>query len=372
VIPYFDLKAVTAQYHDELIADFARVLQSGWFIRGGEVASFEAEFARYCGTKHCVGVGNGLDALTLVLRAWKEQKRLKDGDEVIVPANTYIATILAITENRLSPVLVEPHERTYNLDPALVETKLTARTRVILPVHLYGRAADMPALMEIAARHKLLVLEDAAQAHGAAIGGKRMGSWGHAAAFSFYPGKNLGALGDGGAVTSDDDELVALVRALGDYGSTTKYVHDHAGTNSRLDEVQAAWLRTRLKYLDRENQQRRAVAAVYFANIRSPHVVLPLSPGDPELSVWHIFPVRMRARDRVRERLREAGVATLVHYPIPPHRQRAFAGMLDGQSLPVTERIHDEVISLPMSPVLSVADAEHVSRAVMAVADPVG
>jgi dTDP-4-amino-4,6-dideoxygalactose transaminase len=370
VIPYFDLKAVTAQYRERLIADFIRVLDSGWFIRGAEVEAFETEFARYCATKRCAGVGNGLEALVLVLQAWKEQKRLRDGDEVIVPANTFVATILAIVRAGLVPVLVEPDERSYNLDPRLVEAAITSRTRVILPVHLYGRIADMPALLEIATRRRLLVLEDAAQAHGAAIAGKRTGSWGHAAAFSFYPGKNLGALGDAGAVTSDDDELVALVRTLGDYGSTVKYVNDYAGTNSRLDEVQAAWLRTRLTFLEQENEQRRAIAAVYLASIKSPHVVLPQS-SEAERNVWHVFPVRMRARDRIRDRLREAGVATLVHYPIAPHRQRAFGSMFEGQSFPITERIHDEVISLPISPVLSVADAEQVARTVLAVADAV-
>ena len=369
MIPYSDLKAVNAQYREQLIADFTRVLDSGWYILGAEVAAFEAAFAGYCGAKHCVGVGNGLDALTLVLRAWKQQKRLRDGDEVIVPANTYIATILAITENRLTPVLVEPDEHTFNLDPALSEQAITPRTRAILPVHLYGRAADMTALVEIAARRNLLVLEDAAQAHGAAIRGKRMGSWGHAAAFSFYPGKNLGALGDAGAVTTDDDELAALVRSLGDYGSKVKYVNEYAGTNSRLDELQAALLRTKLAFLDHENAHRRAIAAVYLEQIRSSDVMLPLAPlaDESELCVWHVFPIRCRSRDRFREQLNTAGVQTLIHYPIPPHRQRAFGSMFEGQTFPITERIHDEVVSLPMSPVLSLAEAEHVARAVSAV-----
>lgn len=366
-VPYSDLKAVNAVDREQLIADFTRVLDSGWFIRGRECEQFEIELARYCGTAHCVGVANGLDALTLVLRAWIEQKRIQEGDEVIVPANTFIATVLAITANRLVPVLVEPDEDSCNLDPALVEQHITAKTRVILPVHLYGRVAEMQSIMEIAERRQLLVLEDAAQAHGAVLAGKRAGNWGHAAAFSFYPGKNLGALGDGGAVTTNDGELATLVRTLGDYGSSAKYVNDYAGTNSRLDELQAALLRTKLGHLDRDNARRREIAAVYLDQIRHPAIRLPARPAEPDRHVWHIFPIRTRARDAVRDQLRTAGIATLVHYPIPPHRQRAFGGQFTGLSLPITERIHDEVISLPMAPVLSVVDAERVAAAVSAV-----
>jgi dTDP-4-amino-4,6-dideoxygalactose transaminase len=364
VIPYIDLKVVNTRFRDQLIADFTRVLDSGWYIRGAECEAFEAELARYVGVRSCVGVGNGLDALTLVLRAWKEQGKLRDGDEVIVPANTYIATILAITENQLTPVLVEPVESTFNLDPGRIEQAITTRTRVILPVHLYGRAADMPAIVDIARRHRALVLEDAAQAHGAAIQGRRIGSWGDAAAFSFYPGKNLGALGDGGAVTSDDEGLVALVRTLGDYGSKTKYVNELQGTNSRLDELQAALLRTKLQFLDSDNRARRGIAATYLENIASTAIRLPSSPIDADEHVWHIFPIRCVNRDRVRELLRAEGVATLVHYPIPPHRQRAFGDRFAGQSFALTECIHDEVLSLPMSPALTVQDAEQISRIV--------
>jgi dTDP-4-amino-4,6-dideoxygalactose transaminase len=364
MIPYSDLKAVNARYREQLIADFTRVLDSGWFVRGAECAAFEAAFAQYCGSANCIGVGNGLDALTLVLRAWKEQKRLVDNDEVIVPANTYIATILAITQNRLTPVLVEPREDTFNLDPELVEHAVTPRTRAILPVHLYGRTAEMPALMDIAKRHQLLVLEDAAQAQGAAIDGKRTGSWGHAAGFSFYPGKNLGALGDAGAVTTDDDELAKLVRTLGDYGSTEKYVNDFEGTNSRLDEIQSAFLKTKLEFLDRENEHRRALASIYIDGIRASNVSVPREPTVAENCVWHIFPIRCRERDQVREKLRDAGIATLIHYPIPPHRQRAFGTTFAGLSFPITERIHDEVISLPLSSVLTSSDAEAIARTV--------
>jgi len=372
MIPYSDLKAVNARYREQLIADFIRVLDSGWFIRGAEVEQFEAEFARYCGASHCIGVGNGLDALALVLRAWKEQKRLADGDEVIVPANTFIATILAITQNQLTPVLVEPDEHTFDLDPTLVEQHITARTRVILPVHLYGRVAEMPALLEIARRRGLLVLEDAAQAHGAAIDGKRIGGWGDATTFSFYPGKNLGALGDGGAVTTNDEELAALVRCLGDYGGKVKYVNDHAGTNSRLDELQAAFLRTKLAHVDGDNAARSKIAAIYLEQIRSSAVRLPQAPSaeQAERHVWHVFAIRTRDRDRVQQQLRAAGISTLIHYPIPPHRQRAFGSMFAGRTFPITERIHDEVLSLPMSPALTIAEAETVAASVSSVCGP--
>ncbi len=363
MIPFLDLQSVNARHRERLVADFARVLDSGWYIRGEEVTHFEQEFAAYCGTKHCVGVGNGLDALTLVLRAWKEQKRLADGDEVIVPANTYIATVLAITENRLTPVLVEPVDETFNLDPSSVERAITSRTRAIMPVHLYGRIADMPALMDIAHRRNLLVLEDGAQAHGASLGGKRVGNWGTATGFSFYPGKNLGALGDAGAVTTDDEELSTLVRELANYGSKVKYVNDYAGPNSRLDELQAAFLRTKLAFLDEENAHRRSIASLYLEQIRTPLVTLPQAP-DAEQHVWHIFLIRTSARDAMREQLQRAGIQTLIHYPIPPHQQRAFGTLFEGQRYPITERIHAEVLSLPMSPVLSRADAEHIARVV--------
>jgi len=366
LIPYIDLKAVNAQHREQLIADFIRVLDSGWYIRGRECALFETEFAKYCGATHCVGVANGLDALTLVLRAWKEQKRLVDGDEVIVPANTYIATVLAITANNLRPVLVEPDPRSYNLNPSLIEQHLTSRTRAILPVHLYGRLADMPGLLEIARLRRLLVLEDAAQAHGASLDGRRAGTWGDAAAFSFYPGKNLGALGDGGAVTTNDPELAGLIRSLSDYGSREKYINDHEGMNSRLDELQAALLRTKLHSLDRENDNRRAIAKLYMSRLAGARVGLPAEPVADEQCVWHIFPVRVKAREQVRETLRAAGVGALIHYPIPPHHQRAFGTMFAGQNFPITESIHAEELSLPISPVMAVLDAERVASAISA------
>lgn len=302
--PFLDLKAINAQYRDELVAAVTRVIDSGWYIQGGEVKAFEEEFADYCGSEHCIGVANGLDALTLTLRAWKEMGVLKEGDEVIVPANTYIASILAITENRLKPVLVEPDETTFNLCPEKVADVITPDTRVILAVHLYGQIAPMPALMALAEKHNLLVLEDAAQAHGASINGKKAGSWGHAAGFSFYPGKNLGALGDGGAVTTDDDELAQTVRALGNYGSHKKYENLYQGVNSRLDEIQAAMLRVKLRHLDHEIEKRRSIASYYLKNIQAMGLHLPQYPCR-ENHVWHLFVVRTSDRDALQKYLTE-------------------------------------------------------------------
>jgi dTDP-4-amino-4,6-dideoxygalactose transaminase len=301
-------------------------------------------------------VGNGLDALTLTLRAWKELGRLKEGDEVIAPANTYIATILAITENRLTPVLVEPDLDTYNLSPTLMEQAITPRTKAVMPVHLYGRLAEMPEILTIAEEHGLLVLEDAAQAHGAGLQGRKAGNWGDAAGFSFYPGKNLGALGDAGAVTTNDDELARTIRALGNYGSHKKYETLYQGVNSRLDEIQAAMLRVKLRHLDREIGARRKVARAYLDGIDNPHVELPKWKKE-EQHVFHLFVVRCERRDALQEYLRDRGVQTLIHYPVPPHKQRAF-GKWNVQKFPVTERIHEEVLSLPMSPVMNEQEIE--------------
>jgi dTDP-4-amino-4,6-dideoxygalactose transaminase len=355
-IPFLDLKAINAVYREELINAASRVIDSGWYIQGQEVQAFEREFAQYCGTKYCIGVGNGLDALILTLRAWKEMGRLHEGDEVIVPANTYIATILAITENRLTPVLVEPDITTYNLCPRHAAKAVTSKTRVIMPVHLYGRLAPMPEILELAEKHDLLILEDAAQAHGASLDGRKAGNWGHAAGFSFYPGKNLGALGDGGAVTTSDEELAQTIRALGNYGSHKKYENVYQGVNSRLDEMQAALLRVKLKYLDEETQHRREIAAYYCQNINHPEIILPTQ--NPSLitqsldHVWHLFVIRCVQRDKLQQFLQEKGIQAMIHYPIPPHKQKAYA---DGghKSWPVAEQIHEQVLSLPMNPVVS-------------------
>src|SRR5690554_3936476 len=283
-IPFLDLKNINAQYRDELIVAATRVIDSGWYIQGNELTAFEQEFSAYCGSKHCIGVANGLDALTLTLRAWKEMGKLKEGDEVIVPANTYIASILAITENRLKPVLVEPDATTYNLSVENTRQAITPKTKAILVVHLYGQLADMPALMALAEEHDLLVLEDSAQAHGASIDGRKAGNWGHASGFSFYPGKNLGALGDAGAVTTNDDELAETLFALRNYGSHEKYKNLFQGVNSRLDEIQAAMLSVKLKHLDTEIAHRRKVADAYIKGINNPAVTLPLTLNSSPLT----------------------------------------------------------------------------------------
>ena len=351
MIPFLDLKAINTQYRDELVAAVTRVIDSGWYIQGTEVKAFEEEFAEYCGSRHCIGVANGLDALTLTLRAWKEMGRLKEGDEVIVPANTYIASILAITENRLKPVLVEPDEATFNLCPEKTAAAITPNTKAIVAVHLYGQISPMPELMQLADQHGLLVLEDAAQAHGASINGRKAGSWGHAAGFSFYPGKNLGALGDAGAVTTDDEELAKTIRALGNYGSHKKYENLYQGVNSRLDEIQAAMLRVKLRHLDDEIESRRNVAEYYLAHINSPSIQLPAA-GARESHVWHLFVVRSAMRDQLQQYLAGQGVQTLIHYPVPPHHQEAYDSLLV-ESYLLTERIHETVLSLPMGPLMS-------------------
>ncbi|MDX7887555.1 DegT/DnrJ/EryC1/StrS family aminotransferase [Aeromonas caviae] len=351
MIEFLSLKAVNAQYQQELKDACARVIDSGWYIMGTELAQFETEFAAYCGTKHAIGVANGLDALILVLRAWKELGKLKAGDEVIVQANTYIASVLAITENGLVPVLVEPNPDTYNLDPALVRAAITPNTKAILPVHLYGQLSPMPELMAIAKEYDLLVLEDCAQAHGAEIDGKRAGNWGDAAGFSFYPGKNLGALGDAGAVTTNNDELAQTLKALRNYGSHKKYENLYQGVNSRLDEIQAAMMRVKLPYLEKETARRQEIARLYRAGINNPLVTLPHVETE-SAHVWHLFVVRSDVREQLQQWLTEQGIQTLIHYPIPPHKQQAYPQLQDCQ-LPLTEQIHQQVLSLPMDPTMS-------------------
>lgn len=367
MIPFLDLKSINAQYRTELIEACIRVIDSGWYIGGNELSQFEQEFAAYCGSAHCIGVANGLDALTLTLRAWLELGRLQPGDEIIVPANTYIASILAISANDLKPVLVEPDAASFNISPANARAAVTAKTRAILPVHLYGQLADMPAIMALAREYGLLVLEDAAQAHGAAIDGKKAGSWGHAAGFSFYPGKNLGALGDAGAITTDDAELAQTLRALRNYGSHEKYKNLLKGVNSRLDEIQAAMLRAKLSYLDADSQHRRKIAQFYLNEIVHEKIRLPFSckTDISTLSshVWHLFVVRTPYRDALQKHLLAQGIQTLIHYPIAPHKQQAYSVWND-TSYVVTEALHQEVLSLPMSPVMTVQDAKYVADAV--------
>jgi len=351
MIPFLNLKAVNQQYKDELKTACDRVIDSGWYLMGKELECFEQQFASYCGNEYCVGVANGLDALKLTLRAWIELKKLKVGDEVIVQANTYIASILAITDNDLVPVLVEPDEQTYNLCPKKVKSAITNKTKALLPVHLYGQISLMPELMALAKKHGLLVLEDCAQAHGASVSGKKAGNWGDAAAFSFYPGKNLGALGDAGAVTTNDLALANTIRALGNYGSQKKYENTYQGMNSRLDEIQAAMLSVKLKYLDKEIEWRRHIAKRYLNEITNPAISLP-QVNDENSHVWHLFVIQNDNRGLLQQYLQEAGIQSLIHYPIPPHKQQAYEDWkhLD---LPITENMHNKVLSLPMDPTLS-------------------
>lgn len=361
MIPFLDLKSINALYKKELLEAVARVVDSGWYIRGREVDLFEKEFAAYCGTKYCVGVANGLDALTLCLRAWKTLGKLSEGDEVIVPANTYIATILAITENRLTPVLVEPDESSYNISLQSFAEAITKNTKAVIPVHLYGKPAPMPAIMEIANEYDLLVLEDSAQAHGAEIGGKKVGDWGHASGFSFYPGKNLGALGDAGAVTTNDGELADVLRALSNYGSYKKYENMYQGVNSRLDELQAAILRVKLKHLDGEIDTRRRIADSYAKGIGNDAITLPAN-DDADKHAWHLFVVRSADRELLARHLEECGIQSMIHYPIPPHKQKAYSSW-SGRPFPVTEKIHREVLSLPIGPHLMKAQISQVIEA---------
>ncbi len=362
MIKFLDLKAINDSFEPELSQAVKRVLDSGWYLLGSEVTAFEHEFADYIGTKHAIGVANGLDALRLIIKAYIELGIFTEGDEIIVPANTYIASILAITDNRLIPVLVEPDINTYNIDPELIEAKITSRTRGIMIVHLYGQNSMHPEIQRLVDRFSLKLIEDNAQAHGCFYDHRRTGSIGDAAGHSFYPGKNLGALGDAGTVTTNNDELAEVVRALANYGSQHKYVNEFQGLNSRLDEIQAAILRVKLKRLDADNQHRRNCALFYLNNITNNAIILPVVPGSNQQKsditqvsnshVWHLFVIRHPHRDILLNHLQKNGIQTLIHYPIPPHKQAAYRSLND-QHFPVTEKIHAEVLSLPMGPVLT-------------------
>ena len=359
-VPFLDLKAVNARHAADLKAAAARVIDSGWYVLGEEVKAFEAEFAAWVGSPHCVGTSDGLSALILALRGWKELGLLKEGDAVAVPANTYVASILAITENRLRPVLVEPDEATFNLSAAKLSAALTPDVKAVLAVHLYGQLADMPAIAKLCRERGLLLLEDAAQAHGAQVDGRKAGAWGDAAAFSFYPGKNLGALGDAGALTCQDAKLAEMVRALRNYGSHVKYQNLVQGPNDRLDELQAALLRVKLPHLDADNARRREIAQRYRRELRNPRVRLPSVQADEASHVWHLFVVRVADRAAFQQRLLDRGVHTAIHYPIAPHQQAAYAKELGHLRLPLTEAIHREVVSLPISPALTDEQVAHV------------
>ena len=360
MIPFLDLKELNTQYKAELIEACTRVIDSGWYIQGNECKEFDKEFASYCGAKYAIGVANGLDALILILRAYKELGFMKDGDEVIVPSNTYIASILAISQNNLVPVLVEPDINTYLLNPSKIEEKITSKTKAILPVHLYGQTCEMDKINEIAKKYNLKVIEDSAQSHGAYFKDKRSGNLGDASGFSFYPGKNLGALGDGGAVTTNDEELANTIKALGNYGSHKKYENLYKGVNSRLDEMQAAMLRVKLKYLDEESNKRREIANYYLENIKNNKLILPTVRTEDN-HVWHLFVIRFSKRDELQKYLLDNGIQTLIHYPIPPHKQDAYKEW-NNESYPVSEQIHDEVMSFPISGVQSFEDTKKIIR----------
>lgn len=359
-VQFLDLKMLTESFEPELSRSIQKVINSGWYLLGEENKSFEKRWSEFLGVKHCVLCANGLEALTLILRAYKQLLNWKDSDEIIVPANTYIATILAIREADLIPVLVEPQMSDYNLHAEQCRNAITPNTRAILPVHLYGRVCNMKEIVSLANENNLLVIEDAAQAHGAMYQGKRAGNIGNAAAFSFYPGKNLGALGDAGCVVTNDDQLATIVRMMANYGSAEKYVNECEGINSRTDEIQAAVLNVKLPRLDEDNRHRSMIAERYINGIKNPMIILPSMPAEPTECVWHVFPIRCSERDALQKYLKEAGVQTLIHYPIPPHKQKALADKLNNTSHPLTQRIHDEELSLPISPLITIEEADYI------------
>jgi dTDP-4-amino-4,6-dideoxygalactose transaminase len=364
MIKFLDLQKITAKYADEIHQAVDRVVDSGWYLQGKENEQFEADYSRYIGVKHTVGCANGLDALIWIFRAYVEMGVMQPGDEVIVPANTYIASILAISENGLKPVLVEPSIDTYQIDDSLIEAAITPRTKAILIVHLYGQCAYTDRIGQICQAHDLKLVEDNAQAHGCMFGGRKTGSLGDAAGHSFYPGKNLGAFGDAGAVTTNDDELARVVRAVANYGSQRKYVFKYCGRNSRLDELQAAVLGVKLRHLDQDVAIRKDVARRYISGISNPAITTP-RVSDWQSHVFHIFTIRCAERDRLQQYLADNGIQTIIHYPIPPHKQECYSEW-NSLSFPITEQIHAEELSLPMSPVLTDEEVEQVIRVVNA------
>ena len=360
MIPFLDLKVINAQYREELIEACTKVIDSGWYIQGNECKAFEEEFAKFCGAKYAIGVANGLDALTLIIRAYKEMGIIQDCDEVIVPSNTYIASILSISENNLVPVLVEPNINTYLLDPSKIEEKITSKTKAIMPVHLYGQTCEMDEINTIAKRHNLKVIEDSAQSHGAYYQDKRCGNLGDASGFSFYPGKNLGALGDGGTVTTNDEELAKTIKALGNYGSHKKYENIYRGINSRLDEMQAAMLRVKLRYLDKETVKRKETANYYLENIQNENIVLPTITTD---SVWHLFVIRTSQREELQKYLLDNSIQTLIHYPLPPNKQKAYKEW-NNKNYEISEKLHSEVLSLPISATQTLEETKKIVRVI--------
>lgn len=358
MIKFLDLHKINLPFQEAIHQKMQEVLDKGWFILGDEVKTFETNFASFCGTKYCMGVGNGLDALVLIFKGYIQLGKLQKGDEVLVPANTFIASILAILQADLVPVLVEPKLETYTIDPDLILDKITSKTKAILVVHLYGQLAEMENINSIAKKHNLFIIEDAAQAHGSRLNEKKAGNLSSAAAFSFYPGKNLGALGDAGAITTNDNELAQVVFALRNYGSEQKYQNEFIGVNSRLDEIQAAFLNIKLPHLESENEVRRSIARRYISEIKNPKITLPYWNGSTS-HVFHLFVIRTKKRIQLQNYLKQNGVETLIHYPISPHKQKAFEPW-DQLSYPITEKIHQEVLSLPISPVMKSEEVTYV------------
>ncbi|WP_374458591.1 DegT/DnrJ/EryC1/StrS family aminotransferase [Chryseobacterium taeanense] len=359
MIKFLDLQKINLTHQDEIEKKLSHVFRSGWYLMGQELSAFESSFSQYIGTKHTIGVANGLDALRLILRGYIEMGIMQKGDEILVPSNTYIASILAISDNGLVPVFVEPDINNYNIDIAKIEENITLKTKAILIVHLYGRIVFSDKLKDLAEKYQLKIIEDNAQAIGAEWKGKKTGNLGDAAGFSFYPGKNLGALGDAGAITTNDENLAKIIRALGNYGSDKKYINIYQGLNSRLDEIQAAVLEVKLKYIDEENSTRKKIARKYISKISNPKIILPTFPADENEHVWHLFVVRTQNRDKLQEYLTENGIQTLIHYPIPPHKQQAYKEW-NSLSFPITEKIHEEVLSLPISPVMTEEETDKV------------
>ncbi|WP_284653606.1 DegT/DnrJ/EryC1/StrS family aminotransferase [Flavobacterium terrisoli] len=358
MIKFLDLHKINLPYQAAFQEKMQQVLDKGWFILGNEVKTFERDFAQYSGTKYCIGVGNGLDAMVLIFKAYIQLGKLQKGDEVIVPANTYIASILAILQADLVPVLVEPKLETYNLNPDLISEKITSKTKAILPVHLYGQLAEMDKINAIAKQHNLLVIEDSAQAHGAKSAAGYSGNLSHAAAFSFYPGKNLGALGDAGAITTNDEALAKILFALRNYGSEQKYYNEFIGVNSRLDELQAAFLNVKLPHLDAGNELRKNMVKRYLAEIKNDKITLPYWNKSDD-HVFHLFVIRTKNRQDLQDYLKKNNIETLIHYPVPPHQQKALAHW-NSLSFPITEKIHREVLSLPLSPVMTEEEVTHI------------
>ena len=358
MIKFLDLEKINNRFREEIDSELKEILDSGWYLQGKKNQKFAENFAEFCGVKHCLGVANGLDALNLIIKAYG----FSNGDEIIVPANTYIASILAISQNGCTPILVEPDIKTYNINPDLIEEKITERTKAIMVVHLYGQAVQMKKIWELAKKYNLKIIEDSAQAHGSVYDGIKTGALGDASGFSFYPGKNLGCMGDGGCVTTNDDELFEKIKAIANYGCDRKYHHIYKGVNSRLDEIQAAVLNVKLKYLDKDNTRRREISKYYRENIKNSVIILP-ETYEESAHVWHVFAVRTPERDRFQKYLEENNIQTIIHYPTPPHKQGAYQEW-NNLSYPISEEIHRTVISLPISPVMTDDEVERISEVI--------